>query len=411
MNSLKNYRLITDLVNNILLNSATQEFINNHINSNIQDLVLKGCPFEGLDIKELIEQIEAKKKCILKLKTWFDTPGIYYPNKLNIEQTSSETAARIKSGFMQGESILDLTGGFGVDSYYFSKQFNTVVHCEMNPKLAAIAAYNFEVLGANNIKTHAIDGVEFLKSYPDTFDWIYIDPSRRDAQKNKKFLIEDCSPNVINHQSLFFKHSNNVLIKMSPMLDISIGLAALKSVKTVYVVSVKNEVKELVFHQQKNYDGSPTIHTINSHPNGDQQFAFEMFLEETADASYSSPKQYLYEPNAALMKSGAFQLISKKFKIDKLDQHTHLYTSDEKLMNFPGKIYTVTKTHPYQKKPLKKTISGLKANVKTRNFSEKIQTLKTLFKLSDGGDLYLFFTSSIGSKIVIECQLNPARNF
>ena len=161
MNSLKNYRLITDLVNNILLNSATQEFINNHINSNIQDLVLKGCPFEGLDIKELIEQIEAKKKCILKLKTWFDTPGIYYPNKLNIEQTSSETAARIKSGFMQGESILDLTGGFGVDSYYFSKQFNTVVHCELNPKLAAIAAYNFEVLGANNIKTHAIDGVEF----------------------------------------------------------------------------------------------------------------------------------------------------------------------------------------------------------------------------------------------------------
>ena len=392
-------------MNKILLNTDIQAFINTHINSNIHELILKGSPFEGLDIKELIEQIEAKKKCSLKLKTWFETPGIYYPNKLNIEQTSSETAALVKSKFMQGTSLVDLTGGLGVDTYYFSKQFKTVVHCEMDSKLSEIAAYNFEVLGTKNITTQAKDGIEFLKSCSDTFDWMYIDPSRRDAQKNKKFLIEDCSPNVIKHQNLFFKHAKNVLIKMSPMLDISVGITALKHVKTVYIVAVKNEVKELLFHQEKDFDGTATIQTLNSHRNGDEQFSFEIAEEENAEATFSSPKTYLYEPNAAMMKSGAFKLISEKFKLDKLDPHTHLYTSDEKIEDFPGKIYQISNCYPYQKKPLKKAIGGLKANVKTRNFSEKIETLKTLFKLSDGGDLYLFFTTSNDKKIVVEGRL------
>ena len=393
-------------MNKILLNTEIQEFITKHLNSNIHELILRGSPFEEVDIKELIEQIEAKKKCVIKLNTWFETPGIYYPNKLNIEQTSSETAARIKSEFMQGESIVDLTGGFGVDSYYFSKQFESVVHCEMNPKLAEIAAYNFEVLGVKNIASHSKNGIEFLESYSATFDWIYIDPSRRDAQKNKKFLIEECSPNVITHQDLFFKHAKNILIKMSPMLDISVGLTALKHVKTVYIVAVKNEVKELLFHQQKDFDGIATVHTLNSYPKSTEQFSFDMSQEETAEATFSTPKKYLYEPNAAVMKSGAFKLISKHFKLDKLDPHTHLYTSNEKVADFPGKIYEISNCYPYQKKPLKKAIGGLKANVKTRNFSEKTEALKTLFKLTDGGDLYLFFSSSNGKKMVVEGRLN-----
>ena len=301
--------------------------------------------------------------------------------------------------------MVDLTGGFGVDSYYFSKQFKSVVHCEMNPELAEIAGHNFKVLGIENIKSHTIDGIEFLKSCQQTFDWIFVDPSRRDAQKNKKFLIEDCSPNVVTYQGLFFKYANNVLIKMSPMLDISVGIEALKYVKNIYVVAVKNEVKELLFHQEKGFEGQAIIHTLNSHPKGDEQFSFELVEEETAEAIYSLPKRYLYEPNAAMMKSGAFKLISEQFKLGKLDTHTHLYTSDERLENFPGKIYETSNVYPYQKKPLKKAIGGLKANVKTRNFSEKIEVLKTLFKLTDGGDLYLFFTTSNGKKLVVECEL------
>jgi len=392
-------------VNKTLLNTELQDFITTHINSNIHTLILKGSPFEGIDIKEIIGQIEAKKKCELKLKTWFKTPGIYYPNKLNIEQTSSESAAQLKSELLQGQSIVDLTGGFGVDSYYFSKQFKTVVHCEMNTELAEIAAHNFKILGITNIESQCIDGIEFLKSHQQNFDWMYVDPSRRDSQKNKKFLIEDCSPNVKTFQGLFLKYATNVLIKMSPMLDISVGLEALKHVKNIYVIAVKNEVKELLFHQKKGFDGMAIVHTLNTNPRGDEQFSFELNQEETAEARYSQPKQYLYEPNAAVMKSGAFQLISEKFKLNKLDTHTHLYTSDERLENFPGKIYEISNAHPYQKKPLKKMIGGLKANVKTRNFSEKIETLKKLFKLNDGGDLYLFFTTSKNKKLVIECRL------
>ena len=391
-------------MNKDLLHIDIQGFITKNIGSNIPELILKGSPFVGLDIKELIEQIEAKKKCETKLNTWFETPSVYYPNKLNVEQTSSETTALIKSKLISGESIMDLTGGFGVDSYYFSKQFQSVIHCEMDPRLAQIAAYNFNILGAKNITTHPIDGIEFLKSYQDTFDWLYIDPSRRDAKKNKKFLIEDCSPNVTTHQDLFFEHANNLLVKLSPMLDISVGILALKHVKSIYIVAIKNEVKELLFHQEKNFEGRATIHSVNSHPKGDELFSFELSKEELAEATFSAPKTYLYEPNAAVMKSGAFQLISQQFGLDKLDLNTHLYTSDDRIANFPGKVYEISDTYPYQKKSLKKKISGLKANVKTRNFSEKIETLKSNFKLTDGGDLYLFFTTSKGNKIVIRGQ-------
>jgi len=392
-------------VNKTLLNTEVQDFITTHINTNIHTLVLKGSPFEGIDIKEIIGQIEAKKKCESKLKTWFNTPGIYFPNKLNIEQTSSETTAQLKSEFTKGQSLIDLTGGFGVDSYYFSKQFKSVIHCEMNPELAEIAAFNFEALGAKNIISQSKNGIEFLKSCQHTFDWIYVDPSRRDAQKNKKFLIEDCSPNVKTFQGLFLKYATNVLIKMSPMLDISVGLEALKHVKTIYIIAIRNEVKELLFHQEKGYMGQATIHTLNSHPSGDEHFSFKRAEEDTAEARYSAPKQFLYEPNAAVMKSGAFKLISEHFKLDKLDPHTHLYTSDERLEYFPGKLYAVSNVFSYQKKALKKAIGGLKANIKTRNFAEKPKELKTLFKLTDGGELYVFFTTSNAKKIVVECRL------
>ena len=206
---------------------------------------------KALALRSSSSKLKQKKKCETKLNSWFNTAGIYYPNKLNIEQTSSETTAHIKSKLIGGESILDLTGGFGVDSYYFSKQFQSVIHCEMDPKLAQIATHNFNVMGAKNITTHTKDGIEFLKSCSDTFDWLYVDPSRRDAQKHKKFLIDDCSPNVTTHQDLFFKHANNILIKLSPMLDISVGVLALKQVKSIYIVAIKNEVKELLFHQRK----------------------------------------------------------------------------------------------------------------------------------------------------------------
>ena len=392
-------------MNRFILNTDKQEFIEKNLNSNTHALILKGSAFEGVDIKELTEQIEAKKKCESKLKTWFQTPNIYYPNKLNIEQTSSETTALIKSRLISGISLLDLTGGFGVDSYYFSKQFKTVIHCEVNAKLAEIATHNFTILQAKNVTTKCTDGIEFLKTLKENFDWIYIDPSRRDTQKNKKFLIEDCSPNISTIQDLVFDHCENVLIKMSPMLDISSTLHTLKNVSTIYIVAVKNEVKELLFHQEKGIQSEVTINTSNTYFGGTEHFSFKISQEKSAEATLNIPKHYLYEPNAAVMKSGAFKLVSEQYKLDKLNINTHLYTSVDLIKDFPGKIYKINSTHPYHKKTLKRLIGGQKANLKTRNFPEKIETIKKYFKISDGGDNYLFFTCSLEGKIAMQCQL------
>ena len=392
-------------MNKLILNIDKQEFIEKNLMYGIHKLILKGSAFEGVDIKELIEQIEAKKKCELKLKTWFQTPNIYYPNKLNIEQTSSETTALIKSRLISGNSILDLTGGFGVDSYYFSKQFKTVIHCEVNAKLAEIAIHNFTILQAENVTTKCIDGIEFLKTLKEKFDWIYIDPSRRDTQKNKKILIEDCNPNISTIQELVFDHCKNVLIKMSPMLDISSTLQILKNVSNVYIVAVKNEVKELLFHQEKEFQSEVTINTSNTYSGGTERFSFKISQEKSAEATLDTPKRYLYEPNAAVMKSGGFKLVSEHYKLDKLDINTHLYTSDDLIKDFPGKIYKINSTHPYHKKTLKRLVGRQKANLKTRNFPEKIEAIKKYFKISDGGDNYLFFTCSLKSKIAIQCQL------
>ena len=392
-------------MNKNILNTDIQYFISKNINSNAYDLILKGSVFDGVEIKAIIEQIEAKKKCESKLKKWFQSPNIYYPNKLNIEQTSSEITALIKSNLISGKSLVDITGGFGVDSYYFSRQFKTVVHCEMNIKLAKIAAHNFTVLKANNIITKGTNGLEFLKNTEEKFEWIYIDPSRRDTQNKKKFLIEDCSPNILKHQTLIFSHSKNVLIKMSPMLDISNALQALKHVSKVYILAVKNEVKELLFIQEKESNSEVTINTINTYPYRTEHFSFKVSQEKTAETTFSTPQRFLYEPNAAVMKSGAFRLISEYFKIDKLELNTHLYTSDRIIEGFPGKIYEISSIRPYQKKTLKRIIGGRKANLKTRNFTEKIDSIKQYFKISDGGENYIFFTSSLGNKISLECHL------
>tara|TARA_Y100000385_G_scaffold291166_2_gene367608 strand:+ start:24496 stop:25677 length:1182 start_codon:yes stop_codon:yes gene_type:complete len=392
-------------VNKKILNTDVQNFIFDNLNSNIHSLILRGSPFKQLDIKEITIQIQAKKKCELKLKTWYSASNIYYPNKLNIEQTSSESTAKIKSSLISGDSLVDLSGGFGVDSYYFSRQFKAVTHCEINAELAEIAAHNFSVLKADNIINKAMDGLEFLSSCNNTFDWIYIDPSRRDAKKRKKFLIEDCSPNIVELQNSIFKYSNNVLIKLSPMLDISSSLKTLKQIRNIYIIAVKNEVKELLFHQEKDFDSAPCIHTINSKSSETERFSFEMQSEKNAEATFGNLKTYLYEPNAAVLKSGAFKLISEQFNLEKLDLHTHLYTSELKSVDFPGKIYEISNVFPYHKKTLKQHIGGSKANVKTRNFPEKTDALKKQFKLSDGGDSFLFFTSCQKEKLLIQCKL------
>ncbi len=383
-----------------ILNTDIQEFINTHLNSNVSSLVLKGTPFAMVDTKELIEQIEAKSRCEKKLPTWFNTKNIYYPNKLNIEQTSSEITAKYKSHLISGDSIIDLTGGFGVDCYFFSKVFKAVVHCEINESLSEIVNHNYKQLKVNNIETINNDGIAFLKSRTKTFDWIYIDPSRRHESKGKVFFLNDCLPNVPAHLDLLFKHSKNILIKTSPLLDLSVGCNELKHVKTIHAVAVNNEVKELLWTLEYGYKGDLSIKTINIKKHGEESFNFILEHEKTMESVYAAPQTFVYEPNSAILKAGGFNAIANQLHINKLHKHSHLYTS-ETLVDFPGRRFEVLNVLPYNKKALK-SLNLEKANISTRNFPETVEQLRKKLKIKDGGNYYLFFTTDLNdNKIVL----------
>ena len=380
-------------MNYSILNTDIQKFINNNLSSDITSLLLKGTDFASAETKEIIEQIEAKKRCEKKLPTWFNTENICYPNKLNIEQTSSEATAKYKSELINGESIIDLTGGFGVDCFYFSKHFKTVEHCEINESLSKIVHHNYKQLHIENIKTINADGIDYLRNSTKKCDWIYIDPSRRHDSKGKVFFLNDCLPNVPEHIDLLFRHSNNILIKTSPLLDISVGIGELKHVKTVHVIAVNNEVKELLWILEKDYNGSISVETVNLKKKQNGHFNFLLDDEKEVESEYRAPLTYLYEPNSAILKAGGFHSVSNQLSVYKLSKHAHLYTSDE-LLDFPGRTFKIEKTIPYNKKEIN-ALGNDKANITTRNFPESVQNIRKKLKIKDGGEIYLFFTTTI----------------
>ncbi|PHS51434.1 MAG: SAM-dependent methyltransferase [Lutibacter sp.] len=385
-------------MNKKILHKDVQNFINSNLKSDITKLILKGSPFSKVSIQEIAEQIVAKNKCEKKLPTWFSSKNIYYPSKLTIEQTSSELTANYKSKLVSGNSFIDITGGFGVDSYYFSQKMTLVTHCEIDKKLTQIVSHNLAQLNINNTTTIIGDGIEYLKSCNLKFDWIYTDPSRRSDTKGRVFLLEDCLPNIPKNLGLLFKKTDNILLKLSPILDISSAISELKFVKEIHVVAVKNEVKELLFILEKNYSKTVQICTINMNKESIQKFNFN--LSKTQDATYSDPKKYLYEPNSAILKSGAFQQISAALKIDKLHRHSHLYTSLN-LMDFPGRRFEIQHCIPYDKKQLKKLIPSKKANITTRNFSETVSQIRKKTNFKDGGNQYLFFTTDMNNRHMV----------
>lgn len=385
-----------------LLNKEIQDFINLNIGADIQKLSLQKNPFPDTDYKVILNQIEAKTKAKSKLPTWFNSENIIFPSKVSVEQTSSETTAKYKSELISGNNIIDLTGGFGVDCYYFAKTFKNVIHCELNPELSEIVQHNFKVLQANNITCYAKDGLEVLKELNQKFDWIYIDPSRRNDTKGKVFLLKDCLPYVTDLLYKYLNYSDNILIKTSPVYDISVGISELKFIKTIHIVSVENEVKELLFNINNNFNGNINIKTVNITQSKTE--TFEFILNDEVATAYSLPQKYLYEPNASIMKSQGFDHISNSFKINKLHKHSHLYTSDN-LIDFVGRRFEIKQIIPYKKAEIKKLLQGKKANITIRNFPETVAQIRQKWKIPDGGNLYCFFTTDIkNEKIVVICE-------
>ena len=381
-----------------LLNTDVQEFIKN-FKGDFSKLAFSGSPFVNVSIQELLQQIESRNKIEKKLPTWFKTTNILYPPKLNLEQTSSEFTAKYKSSLVEGYSMADITGGFGIDSYFFAENFPKVHHFELNKQLSELAQHNFNVFD-KNIQCFNQDGLKAALN--GHYGVIYADPSRRHDSKGKVFFLKDCQPNIPENIFEILTHCEFFLLKTSPMLDISVGLSELQNVFQIHIVAVENEVKELLWLMRKNSETELEIKTINFTKTGREVFDF--YWNDSFSASYSLAQQYLYEPNAAILKSGGFNLISEKLQLRKLHQNTHLYTSDN-LLTFPGRRFKIENVIPYSKSEIREALNFKKANITTRNFPESVATLRKKWKIADGGNAYLFFTTNLeGNKEIIVCS-------
>jgi len=387
----------------LLLSAEIQDFINKNIEANVTNLALQKNKYPNDNWLDILNQIAAKQKAKTKLPTWFAAENIIYPSKISVEQTSSEKTAEYKSQLVSGKKLIDLTGGFGIDNFYFSKKVNQVTHCEINPELSEIVKHNFEQLKATTIKYFTGDSLEILATLNQKFDWIYIDPSRRNDVKGKVFMLKDCLPNVPELLDTYFKYSSNIMIKTAPILDITAGLSELKNVSAIHIIAIENEVKELLWILEKDTSKPTRITTVNISKNKTEEFSFKL-NETELNLSYFLPKKYLYEPNAAIMKSGGFDVIPSYFKIEKLHQHSHLYTS-ENLIDFPGRVFEIKKSINYTKTDMKTFLENEKANITTRNFPDSVEIIRKKWKIADGGNLYCFFTTDINNtKIVLLCN-------
>lgn len=383
---------------NPLLNPDVQDFITG-FEGDLTRLSFSKSPFPNVKTGELVSQIQARRSLEKKLPTWVNSKNILYPPKINLEQTSSEITANYKSGLVRGKTIADITGGFGVDSYFFSKKFQTVHHFETDEKLSRIAENNLKNLGAASVHFFAEDGLKGIQNK--NYDVIYADPSRRHKKKGKVYYLQDSEPDIPSNLSMILSHCSRFMLKTSPMLDISTGLKELSGVSEIHIVAVSNEVKELIWIMSSEGVEDIKVHTVNFTKNRRDSFAF--FRGSSAEASYSSPKKYLYDPNAAIRKSGAFNLLSKEFNLDKLDKNTHLYTSDN-LIEFPGRRFLIEEVIPYKKSEIRKKLNLKQANINARNFPETVDILKKKWKISDGGSHYLFFTTTPAGKFLLICS-------
>jgi 16S rRNA G966 N2-methylase RsmD len=388
------------------MNEATKKFITAHRFDDVQKLALQSQSFHGaeIDIPAALTQISGRQIIEHKIPSWRQSDEIRYPGRLSLEQCSSEKTARYKASLLSGHSFVDLTGGWGVDTAFISPKFSQVTYVEKQEELANLAKHNFPILGLNFIRIHTGDGIEYLEKM-NPVDCIYLDPARRSLSGKKVVLIEDCEPNLLEIQNLLLTKASFVLIKLSPLLDINAALRVLKNVKEVHVVSVENECKELLLLLEKGNTQAPVITCANLRKKGDQTVSFEYSEEKKAQIAYSREvKDYLYEPNASLLKAGFYKGIALRYPVEKLHSDSHLYTSTQYIPDFPGRIFRVEAVSSLNKKSLKAFLTGMdKANLTIRNFPLTVAGLRKKLKLNEGGEVYLFATTlSDGEHVIVK---------
>ncbi len=386
-------------------NKETAEFIKEHRNDDVRKLALQAARYPEIDMRVAATQIEGWQLAKSKLPAWSKAEGIVYPIRLSMEQCSSEETAQYKASLITGETLVDLTGGFGIDCSYMSVGRVKSTYIERNKELCAIASHNFSLLGLKQIKIINGNSQEILPLLPHC-NWIFIDPARRSESGHKVVALGDCEPDVTMLQDTLLEQADNIMIKCSPMLDITAACRSLRQVSEVHIVAVNNECKELLFilsHENKR----TRITCVNIIGSTRQQFSY--YIDEESRSSIRLSQnigKYLYEPNAAIQKAGAGSILSSRYNIDKLHPNSQLYTSQEHIPEFPGRRFIVEDVVGFAKKELKALLNNVEqANITVRNFPENVQTLRKRLKIAEGGDIYLFATTlADNSKVIIKCR-------
>ena len=389
------------------------EFIKEHSADDIVKLILSRDKYPSIDIGLAATIIEGRRKIANKVPEWGERFDLYYPNTLATEQSSSFRTATYKQQFIEEGTVIDLTGGLGIDTYYMAKKTERLIYLERDSQLCAAAQYNFAKLGATNIVTHnceinkenlstVINGNK-QTAQKTPYSLIYLDPDRRGSNNKRIYAISDCEPNIIDLKEELFRHTNKILVKVSPMADIKSLIKELPEVASTHILSIENECKEVLLLLSKEQQYKPEevkIACVNFTKNGsDNPFIFTYIDELHAIPDYASHiKEYLYEPDSSILKAGAFKTISKIYGIEKLEINTHLYTSSKAIKEFPGRVFKVKEVMEYNNRVLH-NLSKIypKANVSVRNFPLSADQLRKKADIEDGGDTYL-----IGTTISIE---------
>lgn len=399
------------MVNPNLFKEEVRSFIRDHEQDDPRNIVLLSKQISGINASELAAQIAGRQKAKNKIQTYYAHDEVIYPPSLNLEQSSSEATAKFKASLLDELSItkdkilVDLSGGFGIDTFFFSRMLNKVIHVEPNAPLQEIAQHNHKTLGVDNILYVNKTAEEFLVLSKEKFGVAYVDPSRR-IENRKVFTLTDCEPNIPALQNKIFEHTKILILKAAPLLDISAGIKSLTFVKKVVVLSVDNECKELLFICEHGFLGEPLISAVNIQVKGGltSTFSFKQSQEQNITLGYTEPKTYLYEPNASILKSGAFKSVAQRFSLTKLAVSTHLYTANELLVDFPGRVFLVDQITKADPKLIHGLIPDKKANIVTRNYPLSAEDLKKKLKLTDGGDCYILAFSSSKQKYVTLCS-------
>ena len=372
------------------MNEATLEFIRIHADEDVRQLAFLGKKNPEVNMAYALDQIAGRQKARVKIPSWASIDGIVYPPHISMEQCSSEQTARYKARIAgNGEKIVDLTAGFGVDMAFMSAGFKQAVHVEMQPQLCAISSENYKHLGLNHVQVVCNDGVGYLHQMEHA-DLIFIDPARRDQHGARTYGIADCTPNVLEIIDEMLQKADRVMIKLSPMLDWQKTVADVGNVSQVHIVSVGNECKELLLEVKKGKDEKVKVFCVND----DQVFSYEIGETHSFTPSPLHSFTFLYEPNASVMKAGCFNLISHRFGITQPDANSHLFLSDKLVEGFPGRRFVIERVSTMNKRELKEALAGIdKANVAVRNFPLSVADLRKRLKLKDGGDVYIFATT------------------